>query len=42
MEKWNALSSGKKRFWVAVGILIVLAIVGQLTGWWSSPDVPVQ
>jgi len=42
MEKWKALSAGKKRFWVAVGLLIAVAIVGQFTGWWSSPEVPVQ
>jgi hypothetical protein len=42
MEKWKALSAGKKRFYAAVALLIVIAIVGQLTGWWSSPDVPVQ
>ena len=42
MEKWKELSAGKKRFWVAVGIIVVVAVVGWVTGWWSSPDVPVQ
>jgi hypothetical protein len=39
MEKWKALSAGKKRFWVAVGIIVIVAAVGWVTGWWSSPPV---
>ena len=37
MDKWKELSAGKKRFWVAVGILVIVAIVGSVSGWWSSP-----
>jgi hypothetical protein len=39
MEKWKELSAGKKRFWVAVGIIVVVAVVGWVTGWWGSPEV---
>jgi len=39
MEKWKALSAGKKRFWVAVGIIVIVAVVGSVSGWWSSPPV---
>jgi len=43
MEKWKELSAGKKRFWVAVGIIVAVALVGWATGWWSSPPaVPVS
>ena len=42
MEKWKELSPGKKRFYVALGIIVVVAVVGWVTGWWSSPEVPVQ
>ena len=41
MEKWKELSGGKKRFYVALGIIIVVAVVGWVTGWWSSPESPV-
>jgi len=27
----------KKMFAIAVGVIAVLALVGYLTGWWSSP-----
>ena len=27
----------KKVFAVAVGVIVVFALVGYLTGWWSSP-----
>ena len=37
MEKWKELSAGKKRFYAALGIIILVAIVGALSGWWSSP-----
>ena len=40
MDKWKELSAGKKRFYVALGIIVVVAIVGWVTGWHSSPDVP--
>jgi len=30
MDKWKALSAGKKRFWVAAGILVLVAIVHQV------------
>jgi hypothetical protein len=39
MDKWKKLSAGKKRFWVAVGIIVAIAVVGWVTGWWSSPEV---
>jgi len=39
MEKWKELSAGRKKFWAAVGILVIVAIVGSVSGWWSSPDV---
>jgi len=41
MDKWKELSAGKKRFYVALGIIVVVAIVGWVTGWYSSPEVPV-
>mgnify|MGYP003147536324 CR=1 FL=1 len=41
MSKWKELSAGKKRLAVAVAIIIVVAIVGQVTGWWSSPPAVV-
>ena len=37
MDKWKELSVGRKRFWVAVGVMVVIAVVGSVTGWWSSP-----
>jgi hypothetical protein len=37
MEKWKELSPGKKRFYAALGIIIIVAIVGAVSGWWSSP-----
>ena len=40
MDKWKDLSK-RKKFWVAVGVLAVIALVGWLTGWWGSPDVVV-
>ena len=39
MKKWKDLSAGKKGFWVAVGVIVIVAVVGQLTGWWSSEPV---
>ena len=42
MEKWKELSAGKKRFYTAVAIIVVVAVVGWATGWWSSPEVPVS
>ena len=37
MDKWKELSVGRQRFWVAVGVMVVIAVVGLATGWWSSP-----
>ena len=39
MEKWKELSAGRKKFWMAVGVIVVIALVGWVTGWWSSPEV---
>jgi len=39
MEKWKELSVGRKRFWMAVGVIVAIALVGWVTGWWSSPEV---
>jgi len=35
MDKWKELTVGRKRFWVAVGVMVVLAVVGWTTGWWG-------
>ena len=37
MDKWKDLSAGRKKFFIAVGAIIVVALVGWATGWWSSP-----
>jgi multidrug resistance efflux pump len=39
MNKWKELTVGRKRFWVVVGVIVVLAVFGWVTGWWSSPPV---
>jgi len=39
MEKWKELSVGRKRFWIVVGVIVAIALVGWVTGWWSSPEV---
>tara|TARA_R110002012_G_scaffold58701_1_gene152673 strand:+ start:517 stop:663 length:147 start_codon:yes stop_codon:yes gene_type:complete len=36
MEKWKELSK-KKKFMVYAGVLVVIAVVGWVSGWWSSP-----
>jgi len=36
MEKWRALGK-RKKFMVYAGVLLVIAIVGWVSGWWSSP-----
>ena len=38
MEKWKALGK-RKKFMVYAGVLLVIlwAIVGWVSGWWSSP-----
>ena len=41
MEKWKELSAGRKRFYAAVAIIVVVAVVGWATDWWSSPEAPV-
>jgi|TARA_R100000501_G_C2559147_1_gene70535 flagellar biosynthesis/type III secretory pathway M-ring protein FliF/YscJ len=40
MEKWKELSK-RKKFLVLVGVLVVIAVVGWVTGWWSSPPPAV-
>ena len=37
MDKWKDLSAGRKKFFIALGVIVVLALVGWATGWWSSP-----
>jgi Na+/melibiose symporter-like transporter len=39
MDKWKKLTVGRKRFWIAVGVMVVIAVLGWFTGWWSSPPV---
>ena len=41
MDKWKQLGK-RKKFLVVAGVIVVIAVVGWVTGWWSSPDVPVQ
>ena len=36
MEKWKELGK-RKKFMVVVGVMVVIAVVGWATGWWSSP-----
>ena len=38
MDAWKDLSK-RKKFWCAVGVLVVIALVGWWTGWWASPEV---
>ena len=40
MDKWKDLSK-RKKFWYAVGVLAVIALVGWWTGWWASPETVV-
>jgi len=37
MEKWKALGK-RKKFMVYAGVLLVIAVVGWVSGWWSSPQ----
>ena len=37
MDKWKDLSAGRKKFFIAVGAIIVVALVGGATGWGASP-----
>ena len=39
MEKWKELSAGRKKFWIAVGVIVAIALVGWVSGWWASPEV---
>ena len=36
MEKWKELGK-RKKFMVCVGVLVVIAVIGWVSGWWSSP-----
>ena len=36
MEKWKELGK-RKKFWIVEGVIVVIAVVGWVTGWWSSP-----
>ena len=38
MDIWKDLPK-RKKFWYAVGVLVVVALVGWWTGWWASPEV---
>ena len=38
MDIWKDLPK-RKKFWYAVGVLAVIALVGWVTGWWASPEV---
>ena len=40
MEKWKELGK-RKKFWICVGVLAVIAVVGWVSGWWSSPPPAV-
>ena len=40
MEKWKELSK-RKKFWICVGGLAVIAVIGWVSGWWSSPPPAV-
>ena len=40
MDKWKDLPK-RKKFLYAVGVLVVIALVGWWTGWWASPEVVV-
>ena len=40
MEKWKALGK-RKKFMVCVGVLVVIAVIGWVSGWWSSPPPAV-
>ena len=37
MDKWKDLGK-RKKFWIAVGVIAVLAIIGWVSGWWGSPE----
>ena len=39
MDKWKDLTVGRQRFFIAVGVIVAIAVVGWATGWWSSPPV---
>ena len=39
MDKWKDLSAGRKKFFIAVGVIAVLAVIGWVSGWWGSPEV---
>ena len=36
MDKWKELGK-RKKFLIAVGVIVLIAVVGWATGWWSSP-----
>ena len=40
MDKWKELGK-RKKFWIVVGVIAAIAIVGWVTGWWSSPPPAV-
>ena len=40
MEKWKELGK-RKKFMVCVGVLVVIAVIGWVSGWWSSPPPAV-
>jgi flagellar biosynthesis/type III secretory pathway M-ring protein FliF/YscJ len=37
MDKWKELGK-RKKFWIAVGVIAVIAVIGWVSGWWASPE----
>ena len=38
MNKWKDLGK-RKKFLIAVGVIVVVAIIGWVSGWYGSPEV---
>ena len=36
MDKLKELGK-RKKFWVAFAVLVAIALIGAVSGWWSSP-----
>ena len=37
MYEWKTLGK-RKKFFIAVGAIIVVALIGWVSGWWGSPE----